>query len=54
MNVNLILPEKISLYTGNPKDIIMITQEELQRILKLMKSIDQDLKASPETFTARK
>lgn len=53
MNVNLITPEKIPLYIWDQKDIIIITQEELHRMLKIMESMEQDVKKSPEIFTAR-
>ncbi|MFA6256448.1 MAG: hypothetical protein WC606_04655 [Candidatus Absconditabacterales bacterium] len=52
VDVNMITKEQLSLYTGDKKNILIITQEELHRIFKIMESIEKDISKNPETFKA--
>jgi hypothetical protein len=48
----MITKEQLSLYTWDKKNILIITQEELHRIFKIMESIEKDISKNPETFKA--
>jgi len=52
LDLDLLLPQKLNMYKWNVKNIILITEQQLQRLFKIMESMEKDVKEKPELFKA--